>query len=1056
MNEQLAKQILKIFANNPFDAYNHKQISSRIGAGSKAERQEVIRTMQELAEQKHLVEDSHKGKYKINPKSIDDELMPQNYVVGTIDMKQGGKAYVIPEEEGREDIQIAPNNTHHALHGDTVKVLMFPQRKMHKPEGQVVEILKRAKTRFVGVIQKQERFAFMVSDSRTMQVDIFIHIDDLAGAENGEKVLVEMTDWPERMNNPVGKVIKRLGKPGDNNVEMQSILAEYDFPLDFPKEVEEEAKKIKKPTKKEISSRRDFRDVTTFTIDPADAKDFDDALSFRELPNGHVEVGVHIADVSYYVKPGSAIDREAYERGTSVYLVDRTIPMLPEKLCNEVCSLRQDEEKLCFSVVMEMDAKGKVHNTWMGKTVIKSDRRMAYEEAQEIIENGDLKNEKSADAVTVAILKLHSIAEKLRVARYKSGAINFETQEVKFQLDENAKPIGVYIKESKEANWLIEEFMLLANRSVAEYIGKPTNRVKSSKNSTTRTFVYRVHDEPNPEKLNTFVEFVAKLGFSMKTSSRKALAESYNRLFENISGRGEEHMVDTIAIRTMSKAYYSTENIGHYGLAFPYYTHFTSPIRRYPDLMVHRLLERYLEGGASVNADEYEDYCRHCSVMEKKAADAERTSVKYKQAEYLADKLGQVFPALISGVSKWGIYAEIEGNKCEGMIPIGSLKDDYYMLDEDNYQVIGRRHGRCYKLGYPVHIRVRKVDLLKKQIDFDLVEEEDTRAPKHESKKKSHKETQKPKSHGRKKKGAKRGLMVLACCLLALGCQQVPQVPAEPDYADTTQWFVADRGAGVDVFYITSTETDDYPMGGAVWYFSDTYNDSLRALLQGEMTGVDQLLAGDLNFYSPYYRQCSMETFTADSLVAERMPLAMGDVKRAFDYYIEHLNGGRPFIVAGFSQGAIGVVELLKHMDDEAYSRMVAAYVIGWKVTDDDLAATTHILAARDSADLGVTVCYNSVRTPQCAIPMLSEGNRMAINPLNWRTDGEPATTVFRGDTLTVTLDTASLLLCVDGYTRNDYMLPLVGVDGNYHCLDITLYAEAIRRNIALRAKLMH
>ena len=491
MNEQLAKQILKIFANNPFDAFNHKQIASRIGAHSKAERQEVIRTMQELAEEKHLVEDDHKGKYKINPKSINDELLPRNYITGTIDMKQGGKAYVIPQvdehdPEGAninlgEDIQIAPNNTHHALHGDTVRVLMFPQRKMHKPEGQVVEILKRAKTRFVGVIQRQERFAFMISDSRTMQVDIFIHIDDLAGAENGEKVLVEMTDWPERMNNPVGKVIKRLGKPGDNNVEMQSILAEYDFPLDFPKEVEEEAKKIRKPTKKEIASRRDFRDITTFTIDPADAKDFDDALSFRELPNGHVEVGVHIADVSHYVKPGSAIDREAYLRGTSVYLVDRTIPMLPEKLCNDVCSLRQDEEKLCFSVVMEMDGKAKVLKTWMGKTVIRSDRRMAYEEAQEIIEAGA----SDGTAVADAILVLHALATILRSQRYKNGAINFETQEVKFQLDENAKPIGVYIKESKEANWLIEEFMLLANRSVAEYAGK-TSRLQDIKTSSSK------------------------------------------------------------------------------------------------------------------------------------------------------------------------------------------------------------------------------------------------------------------------------------------------------------------------------------------------------------------------------------------------------------------------------------------------------------------------------------------------------------------------------------------------------------------------------------------
>ncbi|MBR4773181.1 MAG: RNB domain-containing ribonuclease, partial [Bacteroidales bacterium] len=413
--------------------------------------------------------------------------------------------------------------------------------------------------------------------------------------------------------------------------------------------------------------------------------------------------------------------------------VDRTIPMLPEKLCNEVCSLRQDEDKLCFSVVMEMDAKGerdrkganatpKVLKTWIGKTVIRSDRRMAYEEAQEIIEANTVPD---GSPVGEAILRLHALATVLRSQRYKDGAINFESQEVKFQLDENAKPIGVYIKESKEANWLIEEFMLLANKTVAEYVGKPKSRnTRSTQN--TPPFVYRVHDEPNPEKLNTFVEFVTKLGFSMKTSSRKALAESYNRLFENIAGRGEEHMVDTIAIRTMSKAYYSTENIGHYGLAFPYYTHFTSPIRRYPDLMVHRLLEHYLNSEPQIpNSELLEEYCRHCSVMEKKAADAERTSVKYKQAEYLADKLGQVFPALISGVSKWGIYAEIEDSKCEGMIPIGSLKDDYYMLDEDNYQVIGRRHGRCYKLGYPVHIRVRKVDLIKKQIDFDLVEEEE-------------------------------------------------------------------------------------------------------------------------------------------------------------------------------------------------------------------------------------------------------------------------------------------------------------------------------------------
>lgn len=717
MNDSFAKQIIKIFANNPFDSFNHKQIASRVGAHDKAARQLVLTTIQELAEAKILVEDDSRGKYKINPKNINDDLLPANYVVGTIDMKQGGKAYVIPKDSDREDIQIAPNNTRHALHGDTVKVLMFPQRKMHKPEGQVVEILHRVKSRFVGVIQLQERFAFMVSDSRTMQVDIFIPLNDLGGAEDGEKVLVEMTDWPDRMNNPVGKVVKRLGKPGDNNVEMQSILAEYDFPLEFPAEAEREAAKIAEPKSKDFEGRKDFRKVTTFTIDPADAKDFDDALSFRRLENGNYEVGVHIADVSYYVKPGTAIDREAYDRGTSVYLVDRTIPMLPEKLCNGVCSLRPNEEKLCFSVVMEMNDKAEVLSQWFGKSVINSDQRYAYEEAQEVIESG-----KTNGVCDEAILELHKLAAILRAARYKEGAINFESQEVKFQLDENAKPIGVYIKEQKEANWLIEEFMLLANRKVAEHIG---SRKSAKTNAPTRTFVYRVHDEPNPEKLNTFVEFVQKLGFKMRVGSRKALADSYNNLFAQIEGRGEEYMIDSIAIRTMSKAYYSTENIGHYGLAFPYYTHFTSPIRRYPDLMVHRLLEHYLAGGNSASAEEYEEYCKHCSVMEKKAADAERTSVKYKQAEFLSDKIGQTFTAHISGVSKWGMYAEIEGNKCEGMIPIGSLRDDYYMLDEDNYQVIGRRYGKCYKLGDSVRIQVKGVDMMKKQIDFLLVEDVD-------------------------------------------------------------------------------------------------------------------------------------------------------------------------------------------------------------------------------------------------------------------------------------------------------------------------------------------
>ena len=735
-NDKFATQILKIFANAPFTAYNYKQIASKVGAYDKAARQLVQMTIYEMAESKILVEEG-RGKYKINPKHINDDLLPKNYIVGTIDMKQTGKAYVIPQEEGREDVMIAPNYTRHALHGDTVKVLMFPQRKMHKPEGQVVEILQRAKTRFVGRVQKMEKFAFLVCDNRNMVVDIFIPLSDLGGAEDGEKAVVEMTDWPEQMNNPVGRVVKRLGRPGDNNVEMQSILAEYDFPLDFPADAESEAEKIKAPAKKDLEGRRDYRKTLTFTIDPADAKDFDDALSFKRLKNGNYEVGVHIADVSHYVRPGSAIDREAYDRGTSVYLVDRTIPMLPERLCNGVCSLRPDEDKLCFSAVFEMNDRAEVLDRWFGKTVIRSDRRYCYEEAQEIIESGEQGAEsgkrKAESDLDDAILELHKLATVLRDARYKEGAINFESQEVKFKLDENAKPIGVYIKEQKEANWLIEEFMLLANRNVAEYVGKTSKTSstgKTGKTSKAKTFVYRVHDEPNPEKLNTFVEFVTKLGFKMKINNRKALADSYNRLFKQIAGRGEEYMIDNIAIRTMSKAYYSTENIGHYGLAFPFYTHFTSPIRRYPDLMVHRLLERYLEGGASVAADEYEEYCKHCSLMEKRAADAERASVKYKQAEYLSDKLGQVFQANISGVSKWGIYAEIEGNKCEGMIAIGSLKGDYYMLDEDNYQVIGRRYGKCYKLGDSVRIRVKNVDMLKKQIDFELVEEEEEKTDK--------------------------------------------------------------------------------------------------------------------------------------------------------------------------------------------------------------------------------------------------------------------------------------------------------------------------------------
>jgi ribonuclease R len=704
----LAGMILSIFSDNPFRAYNYKQLSKQLGIRDQSSKDLVFNILEELKLAGELIEEKP-GKYKLNAASQTEIANIKKYVTGTVDLKKTGKAY-ISTDDGGDDIFIAANNVHHALHGDIVKVFIFPRRKGHKKEGQIVEILERKKNNFVGILELSKNFGFVIPDSDNMPYDIFIPKSQVKGTANGLKVIAKVTEWPEHSNNPFGEIVEVLGKPGDNDVEMQSILAEYNFPLSFPKNVEKEAEDIDiHISQSEIKKRKDFRNTWTITIDPFDAKDFDDALSLKKLKDGLWEVGVHIADVSHYVQPKSIIDKEAYNRATSIYLVDRVIPMLPEVLSNNVCSLRPNEDKLTFSAVFKMNDQAEILEQWFGKTIINSDRRFNYGEVQQIIETEE--GEFSKD-----ILQLHLLASILRKERFANGSINFNSEEIKFRLDENGKPIETFVKEQKESNHLIEEFMLLANKKVAELIGKPKD------GKTPKTFVYRIHDEPNPEKLNTFVQFLNKLGFRLNVGSHKQLASSYNELFTKIKGRGEEHMIESIAIRTMAKAIYSTDNIGHYGLAFQYYTHFTSPIRRYPDLMVHRLLELYLKGGSSVKKDPLEDKCQHSSDMEKLAAEAERASVKYKQIEYMTDKVGQVLDGSISGVSKWGIFVEIDESKSEGLIRFNELKDDYYYLDEDNYRIIGKSHGNVYRLGDKVRVLVKKVDLGNRQMDLQLMD----------------------------------------------------------------------------------------------------------------------------------------------------------------------------------------------------------------------------------------------------------------------------------------------------------------------------------------------
>ena len=695
----LSSKILAYFSNNPSKIFNYKQVASKLDVKDETVRNLIVNILTELRDYGSITEVS-RGKYKF--------VSQGGYVTGKVMLTLKGSGFIIPEEEGGEDIFVNQSNLNHALNNDIVKVYLYARKRGKQPEGEVVEIIKRAKENIVGVIDISKTYAFIIAKSRQMPYDVFIPLGKLNNAQNGDKVVARITDWPAEFRNPFGEVIEVLGKPGENETEMHAILAEFDLPYKFEPSVEEEAEKIPEAiTDADYKVRRDFRNIPTFTIDPADAKDFDDALSLQRLKNGNWEVGVHIADVTHYVKKDTVLDQEAYNRGTSVYLVDRVVPMLPEKLSNNVCSLRPNEEKLCYSIVFEMDDKADIWDQWIGRTVIKSDRRFSYEEAQEIIEGGegDLKDQ---------ILTLNDLAQKLRKRRFKNGAIDFERVEVKFNIDEKGKPLGVFFKESKESNKLIEEFMLLANKHVAESIGK----VKKGENA--KTFVYRIHDKPNPDKLMNFARFIQRFGYSINPTGHKNITTSINSLLDEIQGKKEQNVIETLAVRAMAKAVYSTKNIGHYGLSFDFYSHFTSPIRRYPDMMVHRLLTDYMNGAKSKEKDKYEKMCEYASEMERRAAEAERSSIKYKQVEFMKDHVGEDFDGIISGVTEWGFYVELNESKCEGLVHIRELDDDYYFFDEDNYSIIGRSNKKVFQLGDPVRIKIVRADLEKKQLDFTL------------------------------------------------------------------------------------------------------------------------------------------------------------------------------------------------------------------------------------------------------------------------------------------------------------------------------------------------
>ncbi|WP_286078447.1 ribonuclease R [Duncaniella freteri] len=729
----LEKKVEDFVLQQKNNTYNYKQVAHAIGAKTPTQQRNIALQLVEMAFKGDIIEVSP-GKYKSPQRG--------NEAIGIFVRRSNGKNSVVTETDG-EAIFVAERNSMHALNGDRVRVNIAARRRGVEPEAEVVEIIEKKEQTFIGTLKVDKHFGYLLTDSKFLSTDIFIPKAKLKGGKTGDKAVVRITEWKEDFKNPSGEVIDILGKSGENTAEIHAILAEYGLPYKYPSAVEKAADKIDAGiTDEVIANRIDMRDVLTFTIDPVDAKDFDDALSFRTLPNGNYEVGVHIADVTHYVHPDTIIDKEAQKRATSVYLVDRVVPMLPEHLCNGICSLRPDEEKLAFSVIFEMDKDAKVLNSTIARTVIKSNRRFSYEEAQEVIETG------LGDCVE-EIQALNEMAKILRRQRYENGSVEFDRAEVKFHIDEKGKPLGVFFKVSKDANKLIEEFMLLANRTVATYVGKPVGKKKP------KAFVYRVHDVPDPSRLADLAAIARNFGYKVKASGTpREINRSINKMLAEVKGRGEENYLATLAIRSMAKAIYTTDNIGHYGLGFEYYTHFTSPIRRYPDMMVHRLLERYLDGGRSVNLQKLEEQCKHSSEMEQLAANAERSSIKYKQVEYMQEHLGESYSGIISGVTEWGLYVELNDNLCEGLVPMRDLADDYYDFDEKNHCLIGRRHNHRYRLGDNVAIKVARADLEKKQLDFVLLDDKGN-AMRREDDMGSKMSVQEALSHGKKKRRRK-------------------------------------------------------------------------------------------------------------------------------------------------------------------------------------------------------------------------------------------------------------------------------------------------------------